>query len=101
MKNETMKRQPAHPGPLFKRQVLDRLGMSITQAADYLGLSRTTLSKFCNGSTPCTVDIARRIAFAIDSNVGVWINLQANYDAWLAEQSEPPKVTRFPVEPAA
>ncbi|MFT4928119.1 MAG: addiction module HigA family antidote [Phenylobacterium sp.] len=98
---EQRTRKPTHPGLIFKRRVLDKLGLSIKQSADYLGVSRTTMSKFCNGSTPCTQNLARRIAEATDSNVAVWINLQAAFDTWCAEQMEPPKVIRFPQEQAA
>ncbi len=94
-------RQPVHPGLLFKRNVLDRLGMSIKQSADYLGVSRQTMSKFCNGNSPCTQSLARRIAEATGSNVAVWINLQAAFDAWGAEQMEKPIVTRFPEQQVA
>lgn len=94
-------RKPTHPGLIFKRRVLDRRGMSITDAANHLGLSRQSMSKFCNASARCTQDIARRIAEATGSNVGVWINLQANYDAWEAEHMAAPEVTKFPEPQAA
>lgn len=93
-------RKPTHPGLIFKRQVLERLGLSIQQAAGYLGVSRQTLSRFCNGSLPCTQNLARRIAEATDSNVAVWINLQASVDAWEAEHMEAPAVSKFPPRPA-
>ncbi|MFQ2171902.1 HigA family addiction module antitoxin [Aeromonas rivipollensis] len=94
-------RKPTHPGLVFKRRVLARLGLSIQQAADYLGLSRQTMSKFCNGTSPCTQNLARRIAEATGSNVAVWINMQAALDAWEAENMETPVVTKFPVKDAA
>lgn len=98
---ETRIRKPTHPGLIFKRRVLDRLGLTIQQSADYLGLSRQTMSKFCNGASPCTMKMARHIAEATGSNVAVWINLQAAVDAWEAEHMEAPKVTRFPVQDVA
>jgi addiction module HigA family antidote len=92
---EKMTRCPSHPGVIFKLDVLDENQITVSKAAKVLGLSRTTMSKFCNGHTPCTPDIAQRIALSIDSNVAVWINLQANYDAWLAENSERPHVEKL------
>ena len=89
-------RRPIHPGLIFKRRVLDKLGLTIRQSADYLGVSRPTMSKFCNGSSPCTQNLALRIAEATGSRVTVWINLQAAWDAWTAEQMTPPQVTKFP-----
>ena len=94
-------RKPTHPGLIFKRQILARLGLSIQQSADYLGVSRQTMSKFCNGATPCSLGLARRIADATGGNVAFWINLQAAVDAWEAENMDAPKVTRFPVKDAA
>ena len=98
---EKMIRKPTHPGFIFKRRVLDRLDMSITQAAKYLGVSRTIMSQFCNGHTPCTQGLARRIAEATGSNVAVWINLQSALDTWDAENMETPQVTKFPSQNAA
>lgn len=94
-------RQPTHPGFIFKRRILDRLNMSIAQAAGYLGVSRQTISKFCNGHSPCTQSLARRIAEATGSTVALWINLQAAHDAWGAEQMECPVITRFPEQNVA
>ena len=99
--SETRSRKPTHPGLIFKRRVLDRLGLSIQQSADYLGLSRQTMSKFCNGGSPCTLKMARHIAEATGSNVAVWNNLQAALDAWEAEHMDAPKVTKFPVQDVA
>ena len=88
-------RKPTHPGLLFKRNVLDRMGITVTQAAADLNISRNQLSKFCNGRAPCTVNLAQRIAAAIDSNISVWINLQSAYDTWEAENSKQPEVRKF------
>lgn len=92
---EKMSRCPTHPGVVFRVNILEQHGISITRAAKALGLSRTTMSNFCHGHTPCTVEIAQRIALSIDSNVAVWINLQANYDAWFAENGEQPVVEKL------
>jgi addiction module HigA family antidote len=92
---EKMTRCPTHPGVVFRVTILEEHGISITKAAKALGLSRTTMSNFCNGHTPCTPEIAQRIALSIDSNVAVWINLQAHYDAWFAENREKPHVEKL------
>lgn len=90
-----MTRNPIHPGIVFRTQVLEENKISVSRAARALGLSRTTMSNFCNGHTPCTPEIAQRIALSIDSNVAVWINLQANYDAWIAENKQKPVVEKL------
>ena len=94
-----MNMQPEHPGVIFKSEILDRLELSITEAAKRLGISRKALSDFCNGKTPCTVNMSKRIAYAINSNAAVWINLQANYDAWSAQKNPIQGVMKFPEEP--
>ena len=94
-KMEKMTRCPTHPGLVFKTTVLDENNITVSKAAEALGLSRTTMSRFCNGRTPCTPEIAQRIAFSIDSNVAVWINLQASYDAWFAENNKKPHVQKL------
>ena len=100
---DTLKRlrKPTHPGFIFKRRILARNELSITQAAKYLKVSRQTLSKFCNGDCSCSLDLASRIATATGSTVALWINLQAAYDTWQAEQIEHPEVILFPQEQVA
>ena len=92
---ENMSRCPTHPGVVFRVRILEEHSISVTRAARALGLSRTTMSNFCNGHTPCTPGIAQRIALSTNSSVGLWINLQANYDTWLAENAEKPKVSKL------
>ncbi|MCD8520653.1 MAG: HigA family addiction module antitoxin [Saccharospirillaceae bacterium] len=87
--------KPSHPGLVFKRQVLEGYELSITEAARRLGVSRKHLTNFSNGHVPCSLDLAQRIAAATGSGVAVWINLQANYDTWLAEHTDTPDVVAF------
>lgn len=84
--------KPSHPGGIFKRQVLAENNLTVTEAAERLGITRKHMSNFCNEHVPCSVDLAQRIAAATGSGVAMWINLQAKYDTWVAEHSEPPKV---------
>ena len=84
--------KPSHLGGIFKRQILAENNLTVTEAADRLGITRKHLSNFCNEHVPCSLDLAQRIAAATGSGVAMWINLQAKYDTWLAEHSEPPKV---------
>tara|TARA_R110001583_G_scaffold57852_2_gene172831 strand:- start:9 stop:308 length:300 start_codon:yes stop_codon:yes gene_type:complete len=94
-KNLTPNFKPSHPGLVFKRQVLEGYELTITEAANRLGVSRKHLSNFSNGNVSCSLDLAQRIAAATDSGVAVWINLQANYDTWIAENTEKPHVVTF------
>src|SRR5262245_35847800 len=83
---------PAHPGEILVDLYMDEIGLSITKAADGLGVSRKHLSAIVNGRAPITLDMAVRLAAAFETAPDVWINLQAQYDIWQARQQTPPKV---------
>lgn len=94
-------RKPTHPGAFFKRNILARLDLSVTDAAIYLGVTRKSLSEFINEKSRCSQAMARRLAEATGSGVAVWVNMQANLDAWEAENMEKPVVKKFPQEAKA
>jgi addiction module HigA family antidote len=71
------------------------LGVSITTAADALGVSRKHVSEIVNGRAPVSADMAVRLAAAFDTEPDLWVNLQAQYDLWEATQRTPPKVKRL------
>ena len=78
-------RKPSHPGEFFMEEILEERGISITRAADLLGVTRKTLSMFVNGHTSCSHSMARRLAEATGTGVAFWINMQAKLDTWEAE----------------
>lgn len=78
------KRTPTHPGGILKRHYLEPLGLSVTEVADRLGLSRKTLSGIVNESAPVSVDTALRLAKAFHTTPELWVNLQKEYDLWHA-----------------
>lgn len=94
-------RKPSHPGAFFKHTVLDERNISITSAAASLGITRKALSEFVNGKAKCSHSMARRLAEATGTGVGIWIMMQANLDTWEAEnmvfdtEITPFKVRRF------
>ncbi|MBM7074632.1 HigA family addiction module antidote protein [Shewanella sp. 202IG2-18] len=91
-------RKPSHPGEFFKFTVLDERGISITSAAEYLGVTRKALSEFVNGKTKCSHAMARRLAESTGTGVAVWINMQAKLDTWEAENMERPNnIEMFPI----
>ena len=83
-------RKPSHPGEFFKFTILDERGISITSAAEHLGITRKALSEFVNGKAKCSHAMARRIAESTGSGVAVWINMQAKLDTWEAEHMDMP-----------
>lgn len=78
-------RKPSHPGEFFKEEILEERGISITKAAELLGVTRKTLSTFTNGHSQCSHTMARRLAEATGTGVAFWITMQANLDTWEAE----------------
>ena len=82
-----MKRKPTHPGKIIKDDYLLPLSITIKDMADILGVSRKTLSKIVNERGSITPDMALRLSRAFDTSAELWLNLQKNYDLWLAENT--------------
>lgn len=78
------KRQPTHPGGILKRDYLEALPLTVSEAASALGVSRKTLSKIINERGPVTTDMALRLSRAFGTSPELWLNLQRNYDLWHA-----------------
>jgi len=81
-----------HPGEILKQTVFDPLGLSVTQAADKLAMSRVALSRVLNGRAGISPDLALRLEAAGVSTARFWINLQGNYALWRASQYAQPPV---------
>jgi len=82
------KRKPIHPGELFKEEVLIPLGLTVTHAAEYLGVSRKALSEFINCHSSLSPEMAIRIGKATKTSPESWLNMQTKLDIWKAEQEE-------------
>ncbi|SPL69146.1 HigA family addiction module antitoxin [Acinetobacter stercoris] len=78
-----------HPGELLK-EYLDEI--SVTDAAKALGVTRANLSRILNGHTGISADMAIRLSFALDTTPEFWLNLQTQYDLWVASQQERPEI---------
>ena len=77
---------PPHPGGVLLRQWIKPLGISITQAAKHLWVSRKALSELVNEHTGISPEMAVRLSIALDTSSDLWMNMQSNYDLWHAEQ---------------
>ena len=89
-----MKNHP-HPGELLREDVLVPLGIEVTDAAQRLGMSRTTLSRVINGRAGISPDLAVRLERAGVSTARFWMTLQTNYELSRAEQRVQPRVRRL------
>ena len=86
---------PAHPGEILAEMYMGPLGVTVTQAADALGVSRKHVSAIVNGRAPVTPDMAARLAGVFGTEPDIWINLQAQHDLWQVRQQARPKVKRL------
>ena len=78
---------PPHPGEVLRELCLEPLGISVTDAAEALGVSRKTLSSILNGRSGISPEMAIRLAKAFDTSPESWLHQQVQYDLWEAEQN--------------
>ena len=87
---------PPHPGEIIKELCLEPLGLSITDAAKGLGVTRKALSELLNGHAGVSSEMAIRLEQAFGSTAETWLKMQLEYDLWQAkERAGNLKVTRF------
>ena len=87
---------PPHPGGIVKRECLEPLGLSVTRAAEGLGVSRQALSELVNEKTPVSVEMAIRLSKAFGSSPETWLGMQTAYDLWeVRERVSQLEVTRL------
>jgi antitoxin HigA-1 len=91
-------KNPPHPGRQI-RDALDHFGLTVTDAAVHLGVSRNTLSRVINGQAGISPDMAIRLDKAFGGGADVWVRMQAAYDfAQAQKKADEIKVQRY--EPA-
>lgn len=81
-------KSPPHPGRVVRLTCLEPLGLSVTDAAKVLGVSRQALSNLVNERARLSAEMAIRLAKAFGSTTGTWIRLQAAYDVAEARSRE-------------
>ena len=73
-------KNPPHPGGVVLRECIEPLGLSITEAAAALGVTRTTLSELVNGKRGISPEMAVRLSQVFGSDAESWLVQQAQYD---------------------
>ena len=73
-------KNPPHPGGVVLRQCLEPLGLTITQGAAALGVTRTTLSQLVNGKRGISPEMAVRLSQVFGGSAASWLTQQAHYD---------------------
>ena len=86
---------PPHPGEVLRDGVFTDSGVSVTDFAERLGITRVTLSRLLNGRAGVSADMALRLAAALGGTAQSWLHMQANYDLWHAEKSLRREVARI------
>jgi addiction module HigA family antidote len=89
---------PPHPGEVLADTVLrqDR-GITVTEFAKALGVSRVALSRVVNRRAAVSAELAIRLAAALGGSAESWLNMQVAYDLWHAEKRRRPKIGRLRV----
>lgn len=77
---------PPHPGEVVRELCITPLGLSVTEAAKGLGVSRTALSELLNGRRGISPEMAIRLSVAFGGSAESWVTQQAQYDLWRAMQ---------------
>lgn len=80
-------RCPTHPGALLREDVLPATGMGKSEFAEAIGISRQHLYDILNEKKPVSPEVAARLGAAFGDGAGIWLRMQAAYDAWHAERS--------------
>jgi addiction module HigA family antidote len=77
---------PAHPGEFIRAEILDELGLSVSAAAEVLGVRRATLSDLLNGKAALSAEMALRVEKAFGVDMEMLLRMQAWYDTYAMRQ---------------
>ncbi len=81
-----IKRPPTHPGEILREDVLSALGLSVSEVARRIGVSRQQLHRVLACTHPITTEMALRIGKFAGNGPGIWLRMQQTYDLWHAER---------------
>jgi addiction module HigA family antidote len=81
-------KNPPHPGLSVRHDCIEPLGLTITEAAEALGVTRQTLNNLVNGKSGISADMAIRLDKAFGGGAESWLQLQTAYDLAQARQHE-------------
>ena len=78
---------PPHPGELVREFCVEPLGLTVTKAAESLGVTRKTFSMLLNGKSGISPEMALRLSKVFGRTPEGWLRLQLQYDLWKAKQN--------------
>lgn len=79
-------REPTHPGAVLREDVLPEMGISVSEFARRIGVSRQTLHKILAESDSITPNTALRIGKLLGNGPEIWLTMQQRYDLWRTER---------------
>ena len=89
-------KNPPHPGEMIREECLAPLGLTVTDAARVLGVTRQTLNNLVNERSGISPEMAIRLEKAFGTSADLWVRLQTAYDLAQARQRERDiKVARY------
>ena len=77
---------PPHPGEIIREFCIEALGLTVTDGAKVLGVSRKTFSTLLNGKSGMSPEMALRLSKVFGRTPEGWLKLQLQYDLWQTEQ---------------
>jgi addiction module HigA family antidote len=77
---------PPHPGEVLRDGMFAGTGLSVTEFANTLGVTRVALSRVLNGKAAISAEMAVRLAAALGGTAATWLHLQVAYDLWHAQR---------------
>jgi addiction module HigA family antidote len=86
---------PVHPGIILREDVIKEYGLTVTDAAKLLGVTRVTLSDVLNGKASISSEMAFRLEAVFGGNADLWTRLQMKYQNWFAAE----KIRRLKLKP--
>ena len=81
-----LRRPPVHPGEILREDVLPALGLSVSEAARRLGVSRQQLHRILACTHPISTEMALRVGKFAGNGAGLWLRMQQAHDLWHTEQ---------------
>ena len=79
---------PPHPGEILKQDYLVPLNLTVTEVAAGLGIAKKNLSAIINGHAGISPEMAIRLSKAFNTTPQLWLNMQKEYDLWIAMKKE-------------
>ena len=92
-----VERKPTHPGAILREDVLPALGLSVSEAARQLGVTRQTLHRIMAEKVSVTPEMAARLGRFCGNGPGLWLRMQQACDLWRTERELRSELEQIPV----